>query len=65
VVTYRWRARDGVEVFRRELTTPGCRSYELAVADPVPGGYGWRWAAATPVAPVRLRDRPAPGTSAA
>ena len=65
VVTYRWRARDGAEVSRRELTMPGCRSYELVVADPVPGGYGWRWAAVAPVAPVRLQDRPAPGTSAA
>jgi hypothetical protein len=60
VATYRWRARDGAEVSRRELTVPGCRSYELVITDPVPGGYGWRWAAV----PVRLRDRP-PGTSAA
>jgi hypothetical protein len=61
VVTYRWRGRDGAEVSRRELTVPGCRSYELVVADPVPGGYGWRWAAA----PARLRDQRPPGTSAA
>jgi hypothetical protein len=60
VLTCRWRARDGAEVSRRELTVPGCRSYELVVADPAPGGYGWRWAAA---APVRLPARP--GTSAA
>jgi hypothetical protein len=61
VLTYRWRARDGAEVTRRELTVPGCRSYELVVADPVPGGYGWRWAAA----PARLLERRPPGTSAA
>ena len=60
VLTCRWRARDGAEVSRRELTVPGCRSYELVVADPAPGGYGWRWAGA---APVRLPARP--GTSAA
>jgi hypothetical protein len=60
VLACRWRARDGAEVARRELTVPGCRSYQLVVADPGPGGYGWRWAAA---APVRLPTRP--GTSAA
>jgi hypothetical protein len=60
VLTCRWRARDGAEVSRRELTVPGCRSYELVVADPAPGGYGWRWSGA---APVRLPARP--GTSAA
>ena len=60
VLACRWRARDGAEVSRRELTVPGCRSYQLVVADPVPGAYGWRWAA---VAPVRLPTRP--GTSAA
>ncbi len=61
VLTHRWRARDGAEVSRRELTVAGCRSYELVVADPVPGGYGWRWAAA----PARLHDRRPPGTTAA
>ena len=59
VLICRWRARDGVEISRRALRVPGCRSYQLVVADPVPGGYGWRWAAA----PVRLKPRP--GTSAA
>jgi hypothetical protein len=60
VLACRWRARDGAEVSRRELTVPGCRAYQLVVADPVPGGYGWRWAAAPPAArPTRA------GTSAA
>jgi hypothetical protein len=60
VLACRWRARDGAEVSRRELTVPGCRSYQRVVADPVPGGYGWRWAA---VAQARL---PTPvGTTAA
>jgi len=60
VLTCRWRPRDSAEVSRRELTVPGCRSYELVVADPAPGGYGWRWAGA---ATVRLPVRS--GTSAA
>ena len=60
VLTCRWRPRDGAEVSRRELTLPGCRSYELVVADPAPGCYGWRWAGA---ATVRLPVRS--GTSAA
>jgi hypothetical protein len=60
VLACRWRPRDGAELSRRELTVPGCWSYQLVVADPVPGGYGWRWAA---VAPARLPTRP--GTSAA
>jgi len=47
-------------VSRRELTLPGCRSYQVVVADPVPGSYGFRWAA---VAPARLPTRS--GTSAA
>jgi len=47
-------------VSRRELTLPGCRSYQVVVADPVPGSYGLRWAA---VGPARLSSRP--GTSAA
>ena len=58
VLACRWRPRDGVETCRRELTVPGCRSYQLVIADPAPGGYGWRWAAA---ASARIR----PGTSAA
>ena len=60
VLTCRWRVRDGAELSRRELTVPGCRSYQVVIADPVPGGYGWRWAAA---APARLPARA--GTSAA
>jgi hypothetical protein len=60
VLACRWRPRDGAEVSRRELTVPGCRSYQVVVADPVPGSYGWRWAAVTP---ARLPTRP--GTSAA
>jgi hypothetical protein len=60
VLACRWRARDGAEVSRRELTVPGCRSYQVVTADPVPGSYGWRWAAVTP---ARLPTRP--GTSAA
>ena len=60
VLTCRWRVRDGAEMSRRELTVPGCRSYQVVIADPVPGGYGWRWAAATP---ARLPARS--GTSAA
>ena len=60
VLACRWRARDGAEVSRRELTLPGCRSYQVVVADPVPGSYGLRWAA---VAPARLPTRS--GTSAA
>jgi hypothetical protein len=60
VLACRWRARDGAEVARRELTRPGCRSYQVVVADPVPGSYGLRWAAVTP---ARLPTRP--GTSAA
>jgi hypothetical protein len=61
VLACRWRARDGVEISRRALTVPGCRSYQLVLADPGPGGYGWRWAAT----PVRLRASGRPGTSAA
>jgi hypothetical protein len=58
VLACRWRARDGAEVARRELTVPGCRSYELLVADPAPGGYGWRWAAAGSGRRGRARARP-------
>jgi hypothetical protein len=39
----RWREADlRLEVDRRR-TLPGCLAYELVAADPVPGGYGWRW----------------------
>jgi hypothetical protein len=61
VLACRWRPRDGAETSRRELTVPGCRAYQLVVADPAPGGYGWRWAAA----PVGQRAPRRPGTSAA
>lgn len=44
VLACRWRHRDGVEVARRDLTVPGCATYQLVVADPAPGGYGFRWA---------------------
>jgi endogenous inhibitor of DNA gyrase (YacG/DUF329 family) len=62
VLACRWRPRDGAETSRRELTVPGCRSYQLVIADPPPGGYGWRWAAA---ASARARPPRRSGTSAA
>jgi hypothetical protein len=42
VLQCRWRQRDLVEVWSRSKT-PGCLCYQLVVADPAPGGYGWRW----------------------
>lgn len=50
VLSCRWRHRDGAEVTRREVTVPGCATYRLAVPDPAPGGYGWRWTPARPAA---------------
>jgi hypothetical protein len=50
VLACRWRHRDGVEVARREVSVPGCSTYQLVVSDPAPGGYGWRWAPARPAA---------------
>jgi endogenous inhibitor of DNA gyrase (YacG/DUF329 family) len=43
----RWRPRDGSEQSRRAVTVPGCRTYQLVVDDPAPGGYGWRWVPAS------------------
>jgi hypothetical protein len=43
VLACRWRHRDGAEVDRAEVTRPGASAYRLGVADPAPGGYGWRW----------------------
>jgi hypothetical protein len=44
VLACRWRHRDGTELDRRDVTVAGCLAYRLVVTDPVPGGYGWRWA---------------------
>ena len=53
VLACRWRHRDGAEVARRDLTVPGCATYQLVVADPAPGGYGFRWSPPRPAAVVR------------
>lgn len=53
VLACHWRHRDGAEVARREVTVPGCSRYQLAVADPAPGGYGWRWTLGRPAAARR------------
>lgn len=61
ILACRWRSRGGAEASRRPVTVPGCRSYQLVVDDPAPGGYGWRWAPA----PVRLPAARRSGFSAA
>jgi hypothetical protein len=66
VVQCRWRHRDLAEVWSRPRTLPGCQGYQLVVADPAPGGYGWRWVwgpASDSVAGVGRRPRA--GVSAA
>ena len=40
----RWRPRDLAEVVRTPKTRRDCWQYRLVVDDPLPGGYGWRWA---------------------
>jgi hypothetical protein len=61
VLACRWRPRTGAEASRQRVTEPGTRAYRLVVADPAPGGYGWRWSPA----PLRVPASRRPGTSAA
>lgn len=65
VLQCRWRDRDLRELRREVKTVPGCVAYQLVVADPVPGGYGWRWSWAPALDTIAAVGVRRPGTSAA